>query len=88
MHGNIISHARGGHACMHVPRNIYAIRQSLPTWRNHSCNMKLLVADNINYFRDGPRDLPKKRRYVDFNIVIDIDAEFDHVLDVMVWQNR
>ena len=52
---------------MHVPRNIYAIRQSLPTWQNHSCNMKLLVApwtDNINsyinYFRDGPRDLPKE----------------------------
>ena len=46
---------------MHVPRNIYAIRLSLPTWRNewqnHSCTMKLLVADNINYFRDGPRDL-------------------------------
>ena len=30
---------------MHVPRNIYAIRQSLP-------------ADN--YFRDWPRDLPKE----------------------------
>ena len=48
---------------MHLPRNIYAIRQSLPTWQNHSCNMKLLVApgaDNINYFRDGPRDLPKE----------------------------
>ena len=27
--------------------NIYAIRQYLPTWRDHSCNMKLLVADNI-----------------------------------------
>ena len=49
---------------MHVPRNIYAIRLFLPTWRNewqnHSCNMKLLVADNINYFRNGPRDLPKE----------------------------
>ena len=57
MRGNIISHARGGHACANKP---YAIRQSPPTWRDHSCNMKLLVADNINYFRDGPRDLPKE----------------------------
>ena len=43
---------------MHVPRHIYAIRQSLPTWRDHSCNMNLPVADN--YFHDGPRDLPKE----------------------------
>ena len=73
---------------MHVPRNIYAICQSLPTWRNHSCNMKLLVADN--YFRDGSRDLPKEVMiiYVDFNMVIDIDAEFDHTLDATVWKNR
>ena len=54
MRGNVMGHE----AAMHVPRNIYAIRQSLPTWRDHSCNMKLLIADN--YFRDGPRDLPKE----------------------------
>ena len=50
---------------MHVPRYINAIRQSLPTWQNHSCNMKLLVADN--YFRDGPRDLPKEVTIRRFN---------------------
>ena len=48
--------------------------------------MKLLVADN--YFRDGPRDLPKEVIYIDFNIVIDIDTEFDHALDETVWQYR
>ena len=28
MRGNVMGHE----AAMHVPRNIYAIRQSLPTW--------------------------------------------------------
>ena len=28
--------------CMCQETCTYAIRQSLPTWRNHSCNMKLL----------------------------------------------
>ena len=31
--------------------NIYAIRKSLPMWRDHSCNMKLLVADNLFLWR-------------------------------------
>ena len=50
--------------------------------------MKLLVADNINYFGTGLVISQKKWRYLDFNIVIDIDAEFDHTLDATVWQNR
>ena len=31
--------------------SMHAIRQSLSTWRDHSCNMKLQVADNIFLWR-------------------------------------
>ena len=83
MRGNIISHARGGHACAkkhlcNPPISSYVAKPLLQYEVT-----ALQVADN--YFRDGPRDLPKEVTiYVDFNIVIDINAEFDHALDATV----
>ena len=47
MCGNIIGHARGGHAC--AKTHLCNPPISSYTLQNYSCSMKLLVADNINF---------------------------------------